>query len=214
MERDEVVVIRRSRGRAALVLAVTLPFTVLLAWILAQGTPGAVLFGGIGTAFFLFATVAVARDLVRPHDLLRIGPDGVDQRATSPRCFIPWSEITGVSVIDRGHRVKAIGITVRDPTVLPRAPLPIRAARTVWGGRVTKAVLVATEILYSGPGATPDALGRLGDDLAPHATFEFPATILTMRVDDLANLLRERREAALRTASTRPEAEEPPPGTA
>ena len=178
-------------------MVVTLPFTVLFVLIVKQGGVAALLFGLLGICFFGFVTLAVARDMVRPHDLLRIGSNGIDQRATSPRSFIPWSEVADISIIKRGHGVKAIGITVRDPDHLPRALLPIRAIRSRWGGRVVKAALATTEVFYAGWTSAPDAFGHLFDDVAPHATLEIPATILTMRADDLAALLRERQATAL-----------------
>jgi hypothetical protein len=131
------------------------------------------------SALFLSAAVLLGRDVLRPRDLLRIHPDGLEQFVTKPHVFLPWDAIESFSVIERGHRVKTLGITVRDPSALPQAGA-----------------------LDSGVSGLRDAADTLREDVAQHATLELATTSLLLRADELAELLSRQRAAALQVSAT------------
>ena len=197
MEHAGRLVIRRSRWKATLWSLVCLVF-VAGGIILAQpGTLGAVLVGDGGAVFFGLGVLIFARDALKPRVQLVLSPEGLEQRAIRPHVLIPWSQIKDVTVIKRSHGVKTLGITVRDPSLLPRHRLRERAQRSRWPGRVVKLLLAAVEVLYSGPSGIRDAISILREDVSPHATFELAMTGMPMNAKKLRQQLLKRRDSEL-----------------
>lgn len=152
------------------------------------GVMGLLLFGG--------ATVMLLGALVRPRDLLRAGPDGLEQLAVRPHVTLAWAEIADIAVVARDHRVRTLGITVRDPSRLPSGESRPDGARYRWFGRVVKLALGGVQLLAEGPTGVGDTLDTLRADLDRKATFEISTLGWTVNAEQAVALLRAQWIAA------------------
>lgn len=197
MEASELLCVRRSRGKAIVWTAIAL---VLLLASISYGSGGGVartILATIGVLLFGFGMLLFAREALSPRALLVIGPDGIDQRAVSPHTMIPWKEIVDIRVIQRDHRVKTLGITVRHPELLPHRGQLGRLQRGRWLGLGVKSSLAVLAVAAEGPSGVKDASDALHGDTALHATFEIPTVALEQRPDELVAELNRRWIAAV-----------------
>lgn len=110
---EEVLVIRRSAGKTASWALGCACAAILLGLGLFQRNMGAKIIGGVALLGFGLGALGFLHRLRKPRDLLRVGPDGIDQLAVRPHATIAWDEITDIRVIQRGYN-KNVGIKVRD----------------------------------------------------------------------------------------------------
>jgi hypothetical protein len=193
----EEIVLRRSRGRAALWLLAALVLGFGAISYADKGGVGPILVGVVGGLLFLGGAAWIAPDVVRPRTLVRIGRDGVEQSVAFPHAFVPWPAVTGISVVDRGHRVKCACLEVASADAIEsRAGWLLRAGQSSLYARVAKVLLLPFVFLTEGlSGGASDARDVVTADLRLHG-MEIPAvTGLPMRADALAELLRTRWEA-------------------
>jgi hypothetical protein len=165
---------------------------------LLDGNLGSKILGIAGAALFFGVAAILLRQLLVPRDLLRVGPDGIDQRAVRPHVLIRWDEIVDIRAIDRGHRVQTLGITVRVPSALPQHGQLNPIGRSRWIPRGAKFLLAGTQLLSEGPLGITDALDTLQSDASRHATFEISTVAFPMNTEQLVGLLRARWSAAVR----------------
>jgi hypothetical protein len=193
---DQVLHIRRSRRKAVVWTVMALVLVLSAIWYgLKAGAPGKVI-AAIGVLLFGSGALMLAREALSPRDLLMVSPDGIDQRAVSPHAMIPWNEIADIQVIERAHRVKTLGVTVRHPELLPRRGQLGRVERSPWLGRGVKAGLAVLVIGAEGPSGIKDAVDAVREDTELHATFEIPTVALELGPDELVSELRHRWVAA------------------
>jgi hypothetical protein len=193
----EEIVLRRSRGKAALWLLAALVLGFGAIGYADKGGIGPILVGVVGGPLFLGGAAWIAPDLVRPRTLVRIGRDGVEQSVALPHAFVPWPAVTGISVVDRGHRVKCACVEVASADAIEsRARWLLRVAQSSLYARVAKVLLLPFVFLTEGlSGGASDAREVVTADLRLHG-MEIPAvTGLPMSADALAELLRSRWEA-------------------
>jgi hypothetical protein len=157
-----------------------------------SGNTGSKIIGGLGILLFGAATVMLLVRLVRPRDLLRADAVGMEQLAFRPHVTIAWADITDIAVIKRDHGVRTIGITVRDPSQLPRRArfLDVTKARSV--GRLFKVLFAGVQLLAEGPAGTADAIDTLRADFDPKATFEIATLGWPIGTEEAVELLRTR----------------------
>jgi hypothetical protein len=189
---DDVLRIQRSRRQAALWTAISLGMGVACLVLLVPGNAGAKVLGIVAALLFFAVAVKLSRDLKAPRDLLLIGPEGIDQRAVRPHGLIPWREIADISAVDRGHRVRTVGITVRDASKLPKQGQLNPIIRSRWLPRFTKLFLGTAQVLYSGPSGVKDAADTFREDMSLHATFEISTLGFPISTDELVSVLRAR----------------------
>ena len=193
---SEEIVLRRSRGKAALWLLAALALGFGAIGYAAQGGVGPILVGVVGGLLFLGGAAWIAPDVVRPRTLVRIGRDGVEQSVALPNAFVPWTAVTGISVVDRGHRVKCACVEVASAEAIEsRARWVMRVEQSSLYARVAKVLLLPFVFLTEGvSGGASDALDVVTADLRLHG-MEIPAvTGLPISADALAELLRIRWE--------------------
>jgi hypothetical protein len=192
----EEIVLRRSRGEAGLWLLAALVLGFGAIGYAVGGGVGPVLVGVVGGPVFLGGAARIAPDFVRPRILVRIGRDGVEQSVALPHAFVPWPAVTGISVVDRGHRVKCTCIEVASADAIEsRARWLLRDEQSSWYARAAKVLLLPFVFLTEGlPGGASDARDVVTADLRLHG-MEIPAGAgLPMSADELAELLRSRWE--------------------
>jgi hypothetical protein len=93
---DDVLVIRRSTRKTALWAAGIGTAALLCGLGLLQRATSAKVTGGVFLLLLGVLAPAFGYRLLKPRDLLRVGPEGIDQLAYRPRAFIPWEEITDI----------------------------------------------------------------------------------------------------------------------
>jgi hypothetical protein len=191
VESNEVLRIRRSKRKTALWVVGAAILTIASASVLSKNV-GYKIAGVAGVLLFGAATVMLLVRLVRPRDFLRAGPVGIDQLAVRPHVTITWGEITDIAVIDRDHRVKTVGITVRDPSLLPRGGQVSGVIRSRWFGRLVKVLLGAVQLLAEGPAGASDVLDTARADLDLKATFEISTLGWPVSTERAVELLRAR----------------------
>ncbi|HUE26509.1 MAG TPA: STM3941 family protein [Solirubrobacteraceae bacterium] len=188
---DEVLRIRRSTRKTALWAVGAAILTAASVGLLSENL-GYKIAGVIGLLLFGAATVMLLVRLVRPRDLLRAGPVGIDQLAVRPHVTVAWAEITDIEVINRDHRVKTVGITVRDPSRLPHRGQVSDVAQSRWFGRVVKVLLGGVQLLAEGPTGASDALDTVRADVDLKATFEISTLGWPVSTERAVDLLRAR----------------------
>jgi hypothetical protein len=199
---DEIV-LRRSRGKAALWLLAALVLGFGAIGYAAKGGVGPILIGVVGGALFLGGAAWIAPDVVRPRILVRIGLDGVEQSVALPHAFVPWPAVTGISVVDRGHRVKCACVEVASADAIEsRGRRLLRVEQSSLFARCAKVLLLPFVFLTEGlSGGASDARDVVTADLRLHG-MEIPAvTGLPISADALAELLRSHWEIWKRAQS-------------
>jgi hypothetical protein len=151
----------------------------------------------VGGPLFPGGAARIAPDVVRPRVLVRIGLDGIEQSAALPHAFVPWPAVTGISVVDRGHRVRCACVEVASADAIEsRARGLLRVEQSRFFGPVAKVLLLPFVFLTEGlSGGAADVRDVVTADLRLHG-MEIPAvTGLSMSADALAELLRSHWEA-------------------
>jgi hypothetical protein len=99
-------VFRSSRVKASLLLAGSIAFVVLGAWIARKGHP----FGWVCVAFFGLGIPIALLLLTRPDlNFLRLDPDGFEIRTPFKSYRVSWKDVAGFE-IGSGHGTKLIEI--------------------------------------------------------------------------------------------------------
>lgn len=208
----EEIVLRRSRGKAALWLLAALVLGFGAIGYADKGGVGPILVGVVGGLLFLGGAAWIAPDVVRPRVLVRIGRDGIEQSVAFPHAYVPWPAVTGISVLDRGHRVRCACVEVSSADAIEsRARRWLQIEESRWYGSVAKLLLLPFVFLTKGltPDGASDAREVVTADLRLHG-MEIPAvTGLPMSAEALAELLRSRWEAWKATQAGAP-AQRPP----
>jgi hypothetical protein len=164
--------IRRSGRKTAVWAVVSAGMAVGSMLALYPKNTGGKILGVAGLLLFGAVALKLIFWLLSPRDLLRTGPDGIEQLAVRPQGLIPWAEISNITVVKRGHGVKTVGITVRDPSKFPAHGQLNPVMRSPWLIRTVKLLLGGSQLLYTGPTGIKDAIGTVREDDSMHATFE------------------------------------------
>lgn len=188
--------IRRSGPKTAVWAVVSAGMAVGSMLALYPKNTGGKILGVAGLLLFGAAALKLLFWLLSPRDLLRTGPDGIEQLAVRPQVLIPWAEISDITVVKRPHRVKTVGITVRDPSRFPAHGQLNPVMRSRWLIRTVKLLLGGTQLLYTGPTGIKDAIGTLQEDDSMHTTFELSTLGWPVNPKPLVEQLRARWIAA------------------
>jgi hypothetical protein len=188
--------IRRSGRKTAVWAVVSAAMAIGSLLALYPTNTGGKILGVAGLVLFGAAALKLVFWLLSPRDLLRTGPDGIEQLAVRPEVLIPWAEISDITLVKRGHGVKTVGITVRDPSKFPAHGQLNPVMRSPWLTRTVKLLLGGTQLLYTGPTGINDAIGTLREDDSMHATFELSTLGWPVKPEPLVEQLRARWIAA------------------
>lgn len=123
-------------------------------------------------------------------------PDGLLRLAVRPHATIRWDDVADIFVIERSHKVKALGITVRDATRLDRPGRLSLIMRSPWTGRIVKPILAALALFAEGEQGIGDAAEAVGADTDTHSTFEIATVGWPIKSVPLVDELRSRWIAA------------------
>ena len=192
MVQDDVLRVRRSRVKLAPWLLLSVVFAAgFVRYFIPLGV-GAKIIGIIGAVFFSWGAVKLSFELLVPRDVMVIGREGIYQRAVRPHVLIRWREIADIGVIERGSRVRTVGVVVRNPAQFRnRGPLG-RLLSHRWVPWLLKLLLGVSVVLYEGGAGVSDAIKTLGGDMSSHATFEISTLGFPMSAEELVDLLHAR----------------------
>jgi hypothetical protein len=171
---EEVLVIRRSRGKLAAWAIVAVVFAVVGFGALYPENIGGMILGVIALLLFGGAAVRMLIWMVRPREVLRAGPDGLVVLAIRPPATLAWGTVTDIRVDRRSGKARFLAITIEDPAQLDRHRQMNRILHSRWFGRVTKLTLAGATLVYEGPGGITDAFDTLREDVTYHGTLEIP----------------------------------------
>ncbi|HHN93129.1 MAG TPA: hypothetical protein ENK17_00010 [Anaerolineae bacterium] len=119
-------VIRASKGKTVVLLAVSIGFVVLGAWLLAGGPAGVesrgcfkgswvvCAVGATSVIFFGLCAVAALWRLFSSKPGLIVDSNGIELFAIGPSTFIPWTDVAGFSKIEL-HGQEMLVVRLHDP---------------------------------------------------------------------------------------------------
>lgn len=158
---SEELVVHASKTKALLLLLLAIGFVLSGLWFLsldrefieARGRyNNPTIIYGIGWAtvsFFGLAVVAIVWRLVSAKPGLTLSKDGVKIYAFSQDTFLPWQDITGLSVYEI-HRNKMLVLNLKDPEKYIEV-----------GGRMRRSLARASYKMCGSPIAIPSSTVRL-----------------------------------------------------